>query len=85
MQAIAAVKLYRALEDNNIKGYIPNFGQYKPYRAGFAYDKQNDLYTCSRGVHLPFKKIQTNSLSYQMRVYRSSSRDYKLVHYKKRN
>ena len=65
----------QALEDNNIKGYIPNFGQYKPSREGFTYDKENDRYTCSRGIHLPFKKIQTNSLGYQMRVYRSSSKD----------
>jgi len=65
----------KALEDNNIQGYIPNFGQYKPEREGFTYDKDHDRYTCSRGVHLPFKKIQTTSLGYQMKVYRSSSKD----------
>lgn len=65
----------QALEDNNIKGYIPNFGQYKPSREGFIYDKENDRYTCSQGIHLPFKKIQTTSLGYQMKVYRSSAKD----------
>jgi hypothetical protein len=65
----------QALEDNNVAGYIPNFGQYKPSREGFSYDAANDRYTCSRGVHLPFKKIQTNSLGYKMKVYRSSSKD----------
>ena len=65
----------RALEENNITGYIPNFGQYKPSREGFTYDKENDRYTCSRGVHLPFKKITTTSLGYKMKVYRSSARD----------
>jgi len=65
----------RALEDNNIKGYIPNFGQYKASREGFTYDKENDRYTCSRGIHLPFKKLATNSLGYQMKVYRSSAKD----------
>jgi len=65
----------QTLEDNNIEAYIPNFGQYKPSREGFTYDAINDRYTCSKGVHLPFKKIQTNSLGYQMRVYRSSSKD----------
>ncbi|WP_225975381.1 IS1182 family transposase [Panacibacter ginsenosidivorans] len=65
----------QALEDNNIEGYIPNFGQYKPSRDGFTYDKENDRYTCSRGVHLPFKKLTTTSLGYQMKVYRSSSKD----------
>jgi transposase len=65
----------KALEQNNITGYIPNFGQYKPTREGFRYDKENDRYTCSRGVHLPFKKLTTTSLGYKMKVYRSSSKD----------
>lgn len=65
----------KALEKNNIIGYIPNFGQYKPTREGFSYDKQNDRYTCSRGVHLPFKKLITTSLGYKMKVYRSSAKD----------
>ena len=65
----------KALEENNIIGYIPNFGQYKPSREGFTYDKENDRYTCSRGVHLPFKKLTTTSLGYKMKVYRSSAKD----------
>jgi transposase len=65
----------KALEQNNIIGYIPNFGQYKPSREGFRYDKENDRYTCSRGVHLPFKKLITTSLGYKMKVYRSSAKD----------
>ena len=65
----------KALEENNITGYIPNFGQYKPSREGFTYDKENDRYTCSRGAHLPFKKLTTTSLGYKMKVYRSSSKD----------
>ena len=65
----------RSLEENNITGYIPNFGQYKPEREGFTYDKEKDRYTCHRGVHLPFKKITTTSLGYKMKVYRSSSKD----------
>ena len=65
----------QALEDHNIEGYIPNFGQYKSTREGFSYDKENDRYTCSRGIHLPFKKLTTTSLGYQMKVYRSSAKD----------
>ena len=65
----------KALEENNITGYIPNFGQYKPSREGFTYDKDNDRYTCSRGIHLPFKKLITTSLGYKMKVYRSSAKD----------
>ena len=65
----------KALEDKNIIAYIPNFGQYKPERPGFTYDKENDRYTCSRGIHLPFKKITTTSLGYRMKVYRSSAKE----------
>jgi transposase len=65
----------KALEENNITGYIPNFGQYKPSREGFTYDKEHDRYVCSQGKYLPFKKLITTSLGYKMKVYRSSSRD----------
>lgn len=65
----------KALEDHHITGYIPNFGQYKPSREGFTYDKQNDRYVCSQGNYLPFKKLTTTSLGYKMKVYRSSSKD----------
>jgi transposase len=65
------------LEDNNIEGYIPNFGQYKTDReaAGFIYDAVNDKYTCSRGKDLPFKKIDKSTLGYERKTYRSSSLD----------
>jgi len=65
----------KALEENNIIGYIPNFGQYKPSREGFTYDKENDRYVCSQGKYLPFKKLITTSLGYKMKVYRSSAKD----------
>jgi len=65
----------KALEQNNITGYIPNFGQYKPSREGFSYDKDNDRYVCSQGKFLPFKNLITTSLGYKMKVYRSSARD----------
>ena len=65
----------KALEENNITGYIPNFGQYKPSREGFTYDKENDRYVCSQGKYLPFKKLITTSLGYKMKVYRSSAKD----------
>jgi hypothetical protein len=66
----------QALEDHNIEGYIPNFGQYKNSRAGFTYDKQNDRYECSQGKYLVFKKItQSHGGTYKMRSYRSSSKD----------
>ncbi|RPD43375.1 transposase, partial [Paracnuella aquatica] len=65
----------KALEEKGIVGYIPNFGQYKPHREGFRFNPFRNAYVCERGVELPFKKITTTSLGYQMKQYRSSSKD----------
>lgn len=67
----------QCLEDNNIAGYIPNFGQYKSDReaTGFMYDEVNDKYICSQGKELPFKKIDKSTLGYERKTYRSSSLD----------
>jgi len=66
----------KSLEQKSIKGYIPNFGQYKHTREGFTYNQQEDYYLCTRGVKLPFKRIKdSHDGAYQMRVYRSSSKD----------
>ena len=68
----------KTLERENITGYIPNFGQYKPYREGFTYHAEGDYYMCERGVKLPFKKIKgSHGDTYQMKSYRSSSLDCK--------
>jgi transposase len=66
----------KALEANGITGYIPNFGLYKAFREGFTYHSDGDYYTCERGIKLPFKKITgSHRDTYQMKSYRSSSRD----------
>jgi transposase len=64
----------KALEQNNITGYIPNFGQYKHEREGFTYHKEEDYYLCSENKKLVFKKIKDNN-GYAMREYRSSRKD----------
>ena len=65
------------LEEQNIVGYIPNFGQYKPSREGFTYNKELDQYECNRGNRalLPYKKTSVDSLGFEKKSYRSSSRD----------
>jgi transposase len=67
------------LEKENIKGYIPNFGQYKPTREGFIYNKELDQYECQRGnkALLPYKGSNTDALGYERKSYRSSSKDCK--------
>ena len=64
------------LEENNIEACIPNFGQYKPERAGFIYNQELDQYECQRGNRaiLPFKGIRTRHDEYQFKQYRSSER-----------
>jgi transposase len=66
----------RTLEKENIIGYIPNFGQYKPSREGFLYDKENDRYLCSQGKVLEYKSIkESHGNGNKMKQYRSSSKD----------
>lgn len=67
----------QSLDDNNIIGYIPNFGQYKPNRPGFSFDKEHDRYICKEGKHLVFKKVKQSPLGYLMKHYRSSAKDCK--------
>jgi transposase len=64
----------KALEQNNITGYIPNFGQYKSEREGFTYHKEGDYYSCPTNKKLEFKKIKDNN-GYQVKEYRASQKD----------
>jgi transposase len=72
----SSAEALKALKQHRITGYIPNFGLYKPYRAGFRYYRGGDYYKCSQKVKLPFKKrISSHDGAYQMKEYRSSSLD----------
>jgi transposase len=74
--AYSSGEALKALEAHNITGYIPNFGQYRNTREGFTYNAEGDYYLCDRGTRLPFKRIKdSHDGAYQMRVYRSSSKD----------
>ena len=68
-------------KEHNIDAYIPNFGQYKPYRDGFTYNVDEDRYECTKAdgnrALLIFKGVKTDSKGYEKRVYRSSERDCK--------
>lgn len=61
------------LKENNITGYIPNFGLYKNSREGFVYNRELDQYECQRGnkAVLSFKRIAKRRHG-EERVYRSS-------------
>ncbi|GAA4520814.1 IS1182 family transposase [Sphingobacterium thermophilum] len=66
-------------QDKNINAYIPNFGQYKPEREGFVFNKEENRYECIKEggnkALLPFKRIMTDSKGYQKTSYRSSEKD----------
>ena len=64
------------LSENNITGYIPNFGLYKQSRAGFTFNKENDEYTCIQGKKLTYKTTR-NQKGYLQKEYRSSRKDCK--------
>jgi transposase len=64
----------KTLEEHNITGYIPNFGQYKHEREGFTYHKEGDYYICQQNKKIEFKKIKDNN-GYSAREYRSSRKD----------
>lgn len=65
------------LEEQNITGYIPNFGKYKPGREGFIYNKEKDQYECVQGNQaiLPYKSTSTDTLGFEKKSYRSSVKD----------
>ena len=69
-------KALKACINKNVNAFIPNFGQYKPFRKGFTYDQQYDRYTCTaKGVHLPYKKTYQDKKGYYKKQYRSSAKD----------
>jgi len=66
----------RYCEEHDIDAYIPNFGQYKPVREGFTFNKELDQYECQKegGMKavLAYKGIKTDSKGYDKKSYRSS-------------
>lgn len=71
----------RALIAHDIEGYIPNSGTYKHSREdeGFIYDAENDQYTCVKGVHLPFRRVESahNKPTILKKIYESNISDCK--------
>ena len=68
-------------KEKGINAYIPNFGQYKPEREGFVFNKEQNRYECVKSggnrALLPFKDTKTDSKGYAKNIYRSSERDCK--------
>lgn len=68
-------------EDKKIDAWIPNFGQYKPVRYGFIFNRAQNQYECiqkgGNGAVLAYKSTNTDSKGYQKKTYRSSESDCK--------
>ena len=68
-------------KDNNLNAYIPNFGQYKPFREGFIFNRKENRYECTKTggnrAFLLYKDTKTDSKGYAKQIYRSSERDCK--------
>ena len=68
-------------KEKGLNAYIPNFGQYKPQREGFIYNKLENRYECVKrggnGAFLLFKGERTDSKGYSKNIYRSSESDCK--------
>ena len=71
----SSVKALQSCVDNNITAYIPNLGLYKASREGFTYNKEEDYYSCERGIKLPYKKTYQDKKGYYKKQYRSSAKD----------
>lgn len=69
------------LHQKKINAYIPNFGQYKPTRKGFVFNKLQNHYQCTQkggnNAILLFKGEKTDSKGYAKNTYRSSETDCK--------
>ncbi len=68
-------------KEKGINAYIPNFGQYKPQREGFIFNKEENRYECIKQggnkAVLLYKNTKTDSKGYAKKIYRSSERDCK--------
>jgi transposase len=75
----SSAEALRYCQQKGLDAYIPNFGQYKPTREGFEYNKEKDQYECQRGhkAILHYKKTTKSHDNYHMKVYRSSNKDCK--------
>lgn len=61
----------KALQANNVTGYIPNRGQFKYAREGFTYHVSEDYYQCAQGVKVHYRGTYLTA-GYWMKLYSTS-------------
>ncbi len=65
----------KALEDNNITGYIPNRGQFVYEKPGFIYNKEEDHYTCLNNKQIVYKGTYEITPGIYNKEYRISRKE----------
>lgn len=65
----------KALEQNNITGYIPNRGQFVYERPGFTYHSEGDYYSCPNNLKLIYKGISETLDGVYNKEYKANRRE----------
>lgn len=65
----------KALEQHNIKGYIPNKGQFVYERPGFVYDSKENSYRCPNNQTLVYKGTFEMSPGAYNNIYRANRKE----------
>jgi hypothetical protein len=68
----------KALEDNNITGYIPNRSQFVYERPGFTYHSDGDYYSCPNNKKLSYKGTFETLDGIYNKEYRASRKECNL-------
>lgn len=74
-------KALRSLEENNIKGYIPNRTQFIYEREDFPYNKEEDYYECKNNKRLTYRGTYLAG-KYYNKVYRLDRKVCKICPFK---
>lgn len=74
-------KALQYLEENNIKGYIPNHSQFVYQRDGFTYIKDGDYYECKNNKRLTYRGTYLAG-KYYNKEYRNDRRECKMCPFK---
>jgi hypothetical protein len=67
----------KALEKNDITGYIPNRGQFVFEKPGFTYNNEGDYYTCLNKKIIPYKGTYETLPGVYNKEYRISRKECK--------
>ena len=74
-------KALQSLEENNIRGYIPNHSQFVYERNGFTHNKEEDYYECKNNKRLTYRGTYLAG-KYYNKEYRNDRKECKTCTFK---